>query len=251
MSLNFNTFVTNLKDYYNFMDISTIFKLLGEFGPAAVMFGFGLWGIYLNWLKAVKDQERAARKDDSLMEYFINELDKRDRKKQEDHCKSAEYRKEVIYKCHQFTKEIMKETGADNVAIYDYCNGSQNLAGIPFLHFRVISEKTSGLSVKSMYEKLDLNTLGVFLLDLEKEQTITIKNIKKEEDNYPELVSYMGLKKQGKGMFANIVGLNSALGFISVTFNHNKKVDYDKLEKVVFSYAQKVSNLLDYSNINL
>lgn len=232
------------------MEITTIFELLREFGPAGLMFGFGLWGIYSTWIKAQKDQARVEKKDDDMIKYFMEALDKRECNKQKAHDEAAEYRKEVIYKCNNFAKEIMEETGADQVAIYDYCNGTQSLAGIPFLHFRVISEKTTGLRFNSLYEKLDINTLGVFLLDLEKEQTITIKNIKKEEDNYPELACFLGLKKQHKGIFANIVGLNSSLGFISVTFSHNKKVDYDKLEKVVYNYVQKVSNLLDYSNIN-
>lgn len=230
------------------MQITTIFELLREFGPGALMFGFGLWGIYSSWIKADKDQARVQLKDDAFTEYLMKALDQRDCKKQRQHDVAAEYRKEVIYKCNQFAKEIMEQTGADQVAIHDYCNGTQNLAGIPFLHFRVIAEKKhGGLRHKSMFEKLDINTLGVFLLDLEKEQTITIKNLKKEEAHYPELSYFLNMSKQYKGMFANVVGLNSSLGFISVTFSHNKKVDYEKLEKVVYNYVQKVSNLLDYN----
>lgn len=230
------------------MDIVTILELLREFGPAALMFAFGLWGIYSTWIAAKKSQTRAEEKDDAMVKYFMEALDKRECRKQKAHDEAAEYRKEVIYKCNIFAKEIMDETGADQVAIYDYCNGTQSLAGIPFLHFRVIAEKVTGAVGKSLHNTIDINTLGVFLLDLEKEQTITIKNIKRED--YPELTHFMGLKKQHKGMFANIVGLNSSLGFISVTFSHNKKVDYEKLEKVMYTYVQKISNLLDYSNIN-
>lgn len=234
------------------MEIGTILELLNEYGPVAFMFAFGIWGIYMMITQMKADRERSEKKVDLMMDKFIEALDKRDEIKKVEHDKGLEYRKDVTVKCDQYAKEILTQTGADHVAIYDYCNGSQNNAGIPFLHFSVIAEKTESGHCKTLFmsKKADLNTLGVFLIELEKEQHITIKNIKKDKDKYPELEFFMNLNKKHKGMFANIVGINSSLGFISVVFNHNKKVDYDQLEKIVFNYAQKISNMLDYSNIN-
>lgn len=244
------------------MDLTNFVQSINEFGPSVVMFGVGLWGIYkliallLNWIKNSDDKiERAEiRKDETnerMIQLLLKALDERDVCKQKQHDEAAEYRKKVIRICNTYAKEIMSKTGADQVAIYDYCNGTQSLAGIPFLHFRTIAEKEDIKVKKAVYsEKLDINILGTFLLDLEKEQMITIKNIKKEEDRYPELSHFLQLSKKHKGIFANIVGTNSALGFISITFNHNKKVDYANVEKVLYGYTQKISNLLDYSNIN-
>lgn len=244
------------------MEISHFLNAINEFGPSVVMFGFGLWGIYklilllLNSIKKSEDKiEKAELKKDEtnekMIQLLLNALDKRDECKQKQHDEAAEYRKKVIRICNDYAKEIIKKTNADQVAIYDYCNGTQNLAGIPFLHFRTIAEKEDIKYKKAVYsEKLDINTLGTFLLDLEKEQMITIKNIKKEEERYPELSHFLQLSKKHKGIFANIVGTNSSLGFIAITFNHNKKVDYAKTERLLYGYTQKISNLLDYSNIN-
>ena len=65
-----------------------------------------------------------------------------------------------------------------------------------------------------------------------------------------KLQIYMKLNKQFKGIFANLVGVDNTLGFVSITFGHNKKIDYSHVEKIVFEFAQKISNLLDYQNIN-
>ena len=236
--------------------------LINELGPSIVMFSLGLWGtvkliIFLldklkNYDKKIEQAEQKTEEaNKAMINLLFKALDERDVIKQKEHHKAAEYRKEVMRKCDEYAKEIIKETNADQVAIYDYCNGTQSLSGIPFLHFRTIAEKEDIKSKKNMYsEKLDINTLGTFLLDLEREQMITIKNIKREEERYPELSHFMLLNKKHKGIYANVVGTDSSLGFISITYNHNKKVDYAKVEKVIYTYTQKISNLLDYSNIN-
>ena len=233
------------------MGISTILQLINDYGPTVFMFAFGIWGIYTMVLKSRKDQTRTEKRNDEIIDHIVSALDKREDIKKRVHDEGTKRRKEVIYQCNTFAKEIMEKTDADKVTIYDYSNGTESLAGIPFLHFRNIAEKKSSVLTRHpIQEVLDINTLGVFLLDLEQEQVITIKNIKREEDKYPELNHFMGLQKQHKGIFANVVGLDSSLGFISVTFTHNKKVDYPMLEKLVYEYAQKVSNLLDNSNNN-
>lgn len=235
---------------HNFMELKTILELIREFGPSVIMFGFGLWGIYKTWIKVQDDEKRIKEREDKLIENMTLVLDRRETQKQKKHDELLKYRKEVIYKCNTFAKEIMEKTDADHVAIYDYCNGTQNLSGIPFVNFKIIAEKRNNPSIKSVFGKIEINTLGVFLLDLEKEQVISIKNINKEEDKYPELGHFMKLNKQHKGVYSNIVGVDSSLGFISITFSHNKKVDYKLVEKVIFTYTQKVSNLLDFVNLN-
>lgn len=244
------------------MELSNFIQMINELGPSVVMFSLGLWGIYkvgellINWVKKSGDKidNAEAKKDEAnqrMIDLLFKALDERDVYKQKQHDEAANYRKEVIRKCNDYAKEILEKTNADQVAIYDYCNGTQSLSGIPFLHFRTIAEKEDLKLKRAVYsEKLDINTLGTFLLDLEKEQMITIKNIKREEERYPELSHFLQFNKKHKGVFANVVGTNSSLGFISITYHHNKKVDYQKVEKVLYTYTQKISNLLDYSNIN-
>lgn len=244
------------------MGITNFIHMINDFGPSVVMFGFGLWGIYrliillISWIKNYDEKiEKAENKKDDAnertIELLLKALDAREESKQKRHDDAANYRKKVIRKCNEYVKEIMESTDADAVSIYDYCNGTQSLSGIPFLHFRTIAERLDVKLRKSVYsDKLDINTLGTFLLDLEKEQMITIKNIRREEETYPELMHFMLLNKKHKGVFANVVGTNSSLGFISITFNHNKRVDYDNVERILHTYTQKISNLLDYSNLN-
>lgn len=253
------TVLTHL--YTSFMEVTNFVNFVNEFGPSVTMFSLGLWGTYKLIILLIglvnktnsKVEKAESRKDDAndrTIQLLLDALDKRDTCKQKQHDEAAEYRKQVIYKCNNYAKEILLECGADSVSIYDYCNGTQSLSGIPFLHFRTIAEKEDIKLRKTMYsEKLDINTLGTFLLDLEKKQMITIKNIKKEEDIYPELSYFMRLNKKHKGVFANLVGTDSSLGYISVMFNHNKKVDYNEVNRVLYNYVQKISNLLDYSNL--
>ena len=177
-------------------------------------------------------------------------LDERDYQKRKQHDEAAEYRRVINPKLHRLVAEMQKETGADHVAIYDYCNGTSNYVGIPYLKFNIIAERRTSMSIKQVFDKVEINTLGMFLADLDEKKVITIKNITKEEDQYPELGCYMKLNKQFKGIFANLVGVDNTLGFVSITFGHNKKIDYSHVEKIVFEYAQKISNLLDYQNIN-
>lgn len=230
------------------MNFQTFLELIREFGPSIIMFAFGLWGVYQMRIKNDKNEERIQKKEDDLMNFFQTALDKHDLEKQKKHDAGVEYRKNMIYKCNQYATELLKLTNADHVAIYDYCNGTSNLSGIPFVNFKIISEKRNSINIKSVFEKTEINTLGVFLLDLEKEKNIIIKNINKEESKYPELGCFMKLNKQYKGLFINLVGVSSSLGFISITFNHNKKIDYKELDKIVYDYTHKIAHLLDYTN---
>lgn len=244
------------------MTVLGLVKSVNEFGPSVMVFSVGLWGIInvvkflLDRIKKSDDEIKKAEqiKDqyhDSMVSLLIKKLDEREDFKQKKHDEDVQYRKKVIRLCNNYALEMLKELNADSVAIYDYCNGTSSLSGIPFLHFKVIAKKEDVTNKKAVYnEKLDINILGTFLLDLEKEQQITIKDIRKNLDKYPELGHVMQLNKKTKGVFANVVGTNSSLGFISITFQHNKKVDYAKAEKVIYSYVQKISNLLDFQNIN-
>lgn len=232
------------------MNLQTILELIREFGPSVIMFGFGLWGIYQVWTKMQKDNDQLTRTNGDLIKQIMAALDERDYQKRKQHDEAAEYRRSITPKLHKLVAEMQKETNADHVAIYDYCNGTSSYAGIPYLHFKLISDRRMSMSIKSVFDKVEINTLGLFLTDLEKQKTITIKNILKEEDQYPELGCYMRLNKQFKGIFANLIGVEHTLGFISITFGHNKKIDYPHIEKVVYEYAQKISHLLDYQNIN-
>lgn len=242
------------------MDLKNLIQVIQELGPGVVTFSVGLWGIYQLIMVLIKliskndeKQKENFNNTKELVSLIINALDQKDARDQKKHSEAAEYRKLVIRKCNEFAGEIMKELDADRVVIYDYCNGSQSLSGIPFLHYRTIAEKERDSKYKKIKEgeKTDIGSLGNFLLDLEKQQIIKIRNIKLVEDKYPELSYYMQYKHKYKGVWANIIGGKSSLGFISITFNSNKKVDYDKTSKLLYLYSQKISNLLDYSNINL
>lgn len=229
------------------MDISQILEILREFGPLGLMFIISIWIFYKTYDKHEEDTDKLEDKNKQLLNHILESLENN---KKVIHDKGIEKRKEIIYKCNELAKDILIRTNADNVVIYDYCNGTQNLSGLPFLHFRRISEKSLNSNCNLLNDKLDVSTLGVFLLDLEKENIITIKNIKREEEKYPELANFLGLKKQYKGVFANIVGYNSSVGFISITFSHNKRVDYDNVEKIIFESVQKLSTLLEYNGSN-
>lgn len=247
------------------MEISAFVEMINKFGPSIVLLGVALWGIYKAILvitsradksddrvdKAIEAKDQAMmRQMDQTNEILQKFLDEKSQSKEE-HTRGTQYRKNVIRKCHEFVKEIIEETGADKVTIYEYCNGSHNLSGIPFLGFKVIAEREVIKAQRIAYDnKMDISMLGTFLLDLERDNSITIKNVKSLETQYPELMYYMLLNKQYKGVFTNIVGVDYALGVLSITFGHNKKVDYANVEKIANKYTQKISNLLDYENLN-
>ena len=150
------------------MNLQTILELIREFGPSVIMFGFGLWGIYQVWTKMQKDNDQLTRTNGDLIKQIMAALDERDYQKRKQHDEAAEYRRSITPKLHKLVAEMQKETNADHVAIYDYCNGTSSYAGIPYLHFKLISDRRISMSIKSVFDKVEINTLGLFLTDLEK-----------------------------------------------------------------------------------
>jgi hypothetical protein len=64
------------------------------------------------------------------------------------------------------------------------------------LGFKVIAEREVIKAQRIAYDnKMDISMLGTFLLDLERDNSITIKNVKSLEAQYPELMYYMLLNK--------------------------------------------------------
>lgn len=211
----------------------------------------------MKWVSKADDKAKEAeRKRDEmysrLTEMVFQTLEKNKEIEKNDHTEAVKHRKELIRKCNEYAQEMMTKTQADKVVIFEYCNGTQNLTGIPFLHFKTLAEKLRVLKVSKFqdFKKYDIGSLGSFTMDLEHEGTITFKNINKYKSKYPDLLSYMMQDKQYKGVYCNIAGNEFSLGFIQVTFRHNDNVDYALVEKTITQYAQKISSLLDYQNIN-
>lgn len=243
------------------MDLSNFMQFVDTYGSSAVVIGVAIWGIYeliktlLRFISKTDERiEIAESKKDEANEHVISILKELlENKEQEEkarHQIACTNRKHVIRLCSEYIEMIKKETGADCVSIHDYCNGSNSLTGIPFLHFRVIAKRDDDNIRRNSVigSKYAIEMLGQFLLDLEDKKFIIIKSLNKElSEKYPELIKEMRYGKKHKGVFCDIKNNGLSVGFMNVTFKRSTPVDFIHVQEVMAKYSALLADLLGNS----
>lgn len=141
---------------------------------------------------------------------------------------------------------------ADRALVFEYSNGTSNLAGLPFLFASAAAEVTStGTSpVALQYQRINLSLIAKFLTQLEKDGYIFIEDLKEVKEEYPVLYAFMEPNNVKSAIFYAIHGVDEVVGFIVATTIHEKILcKKDSLHEVAKA-AQIISSMWNFDNLD-
>lgn len=150
------------------------------------------------------------------------------------------------------TKEIMQElsrlvnsTHADRAILWEFSNGSSNLAGLPFLFLNATAEVLSygTVSAAHIYQKINISLLAPFIEELEGQGYYFIKDVEDEKFHYPVLHTLIISTKAKSLLYYPVYGENILLGII-VLSTVNREIEKDEALVQSTKSAQVISGFL-------
>lgn len=155
-------------------------------------------------------------------------------------------------KRRKVTKEIMGElsklinsTHTDSAILWEFSNGSSNLAGLPFLFLNATAEVLSygTISAAHIYQKINISLLAPFIEDLEGQGYYYVKDVEDEKFNHPVLHTLIIYAKAKSILYYPIYGENILLGII-VLSTVDREMDKDESLLQITKCAQVISGFL-------
>lgn len=168
------------------------------------------------------------------------------------HAKGTIKRKNIAPQITKILSDLLVETNGDRALLFEFSNGTSNLAGLPFLFISATSEALSSgtSSVSHIYQRINISLFAKFIIDLEKESYFYTEDIDLIEKEYPFVYNFMHPNGVKSALFYSIYGVEDTLGFILVTSVNDKSFTRkDTLPKIAES-AQVISSLLNLEDIN-
>ena len=136
--------------------------------------------------------------------------------------------------------------------LFEFSNGSSNLAGLPFLFINATSESLSvGTPAISLtYQKLNVSWFANLIFELEDKSYFYAKHIEETKDLYPSFYAFLQNDNVESVIYYSIYGVDEPIGYISLTSVKGKTLEgSDTLPKMAEA-AQKISSLLNYGDID-
>lgn len=182
---------------------------------------------------------------------FVNAaLSQNSEKVEQAHDTSVNVRREIKPKIDSLLNETILSLRADRVFIIEMHNGTNNIAGLPFIYGEMTYEEVSGdiEHVDEDYTSINLSRFS-FPIYLEKNKTF-IGSIDELEQMDKKLATRMRSNDVKFLAITSMFGVDNELGYFGVSYcGDNQPNDIDKLKSKLSSVSQKLSILLDNKNI--
>jgi hypothetical protein len=163
----------------------------------------------------------------------------------ETHKAGNRLRKQFSQEVIELLQDVAIKACADRALVFEYSNGTSNLAGLPFLFASAAAEVTSaGTSpVALQYQKINLSLVSKFLSGLEKEGYVYIEDLESVKEEYPVMYAFMKPNNVKSALFYAIHGVDEVVGFIVATTIHDRILcKKDSLHEVAKA-AQIISSM--------
>ena len=168
----------------------------------------------------------------------------------EAHRKGTIIRKNISPKINKILSDLVIETEGDRAIIFEFSNGTSNLAGLPFLFvnatYEAISYRT--VSVAASYQRVNVSLIADFILDLEDNNFYFCESIEEMRETCPYIYNALHSGRAKSAIFYSIYGVNNKLGFIALT-SISKIFDKNEVLPEIAEAAQRVSSLLNFEEL--
>lgn len=167
------------------------------------------------------------------------------------HRKKTIKRKNISPIINKNLSNLIMETNTDRAILFEFSNGTSNLAGLPFLFISATSESVSvgTQSVASIYQRINISLFSSFIVDLENNNYFFTEDIELIRDDYPFVYSFLKDMHVKSALFYSIYGQEETLGFIMIAMTKNRKLKKDKVMTTTVEYAQMISSALNYEDL--
>jgi len=148
-------------------------------------------------------------------------------------------------------KKLVEDTGTNRALLFEYSNGSSNLVGLPFLYLTATAEvMTVGTKpVAHKYKKLNTTIIADFLEELETKGYLYIEDLEEIRDTMPVVYGLIGKGNMGSLLCYSLSGVNTNIGFISVSVKKPSNFKRDEVLSTVAASAQVLSTYLNFDDI--
>lgn len=167
------------------------------------------------------------------------------------HSVGSARRKKVSIKINKVLSDLVVDTNADRALLFEFSNGTSNLAGLPFLFISATSESISPgtASVSHLYQRINISLFAKFIVDLERSGYYFTEDICSDKNELPSLYNFLKSTGVKSIMFYSIYGVNDTLGFIVLTSINNKILLRKDIISKVAESAQVISSLLNLEEL--
>lgn len=169
------------------------------------------------------------------------------------HKEGNRLRKQFTKNVHEILDDLAEQTNADRALVFEFSNGTSNLVGLPFLFMSAAAEVVTHRAqpVSSHYQRLNISLAASFLVKLEEEGSIFMKNLSCSQLEYPIWTYLLGQDDVKSAMFYSLQGVDEPIGFIllSTTNASGKILDKEVCMPEVARAAQKISTLINFNEL--
>lgn len=178
-------------------------------------------------------------------------VDKKLKENIDNHKNATKKRKNIIIEVSKVLSDLILDTGANRALLFEFSNGTSNLAGLPFLFINATSESVSlgTPSVVSSYQRLNICLMAEFIFELETKGYYHVDNIEDIKDVYPALYSLLKRDNVTSVTAYAIYGVNELMGYIIIHSINGKILTRSEVLPQVAEAAQRVSALLNFNNV--
>lgn len=166
------------------------------------------------------------------------------------HESVMKHRTEIKPKIDLILKNTLDEMDADRVFVIEMHNGTNSLSGLPFVYCEMTYEtcKKGIMRVDDEYGSVVLSryTLPYYM----SENSVYCGTVDELEEIDPKLAHRMRDNGTYYICVANMYSLNEYIGYVGIGYSEGSQpADKEKLKDAVFKMSQRVSTLLDPSQI--
>lgn len=184
--------------------------------------------------------------------YFANYMveERRARQQIEEHDYQIGIRKAIQPKINSLLQETRVALGADRVCILELHNGTNNTAGLPFIHASMTYEE-DGFDVESIDEDYQNLTLSRFYFPLYlHKNNYWLGNISELQEVDAKLAKRMSNNDAKFLAICTLYSEDLELGYFAITFCKNENIPSSRaiITKMI-AVSQQVSKLLEKSNL--
>ena len=168
------------------------------------------------------------------------------------HRKGTSKRKNISPNITKILSDLIVESGADRAMLFEFSNGSSNLAGLPFLFINATSESLSvgTPAISWTYQKFNVSLFANFILELEDKSYFYAKHIEETKDLYPSFYAFLQNDNVESVIYYSIYGVDEPIGYISLASVKGKTFERSDTLPKMAEAAQKISSLLNYGDID-
>lgn len=178
-------------------------------------------------------------------------VEKKIRENSDNHKNATKKRKNIIMEVSKILSDLILDTGANRALLFEFSNGSSNLAGLPFLFVNATSESVSlgTSSVVTSYQRVNICLLADFIFELETKGYYHVDNIEDIKNIYPAMYSLLKRDNVTSVTAYAIYGVNEVIGYIIIHSINGKILSRGNVLPQVAEAAQRVSALLSFDDL--